>query len=251
MYIELKKIEENLTNFWNELINLKTTSKHYNSPNKYGKQGLERWKDRLIAFLEQDITEEEADKFKTIKYPRSIMTRDTDPFTNFDSEVDAYCSYLANLIKDLQSNPPYWLNIIKSTRIKIQNKERNTKRAQDLANLHPNIYSKCHELYEKGAYPEAVEKGFKVVRDKLRELTGHEKGSDAFGKGKLHIKGAAANHVDDDFNEGVKFLTMAIDRFRNEKSHTSDAQIEDPTRAFEYLTLCSLAMRLDNAEILQ
>lgn len=83
----------------------------------------------------------------------------------------------------------------------------------------------------------------------MRELTGYETGSEAFGKGKLHIKGAAAANVDQDFNDAVKFLTMAIDRFRNEKSHTSDARIEDPVRAYEYLTLSSLAMNLlDNTD---
>jgi uncharacterized protein (TIGR02391 family) len=117
--------------------------------------------------------------------------------------------------------------------------------------LHPAIYEKCHELYEKKAYAEAVEKGFKIVRDRLRKLTGHETGSEAFGKGKLHIEGAAAMNVDQDFNEAVKFLTMAIDRFRNEKSHTSDAKIDDPIRAYEYLSLSSLAMHLlENTRIM-
>jgi len=121
-----------------------------------------------------------------------------------------------------------------------------------LENLHPEIYSKCQELYTKAHYAEAVEKGFKVVRDRLRALTGYETGSEAFGKGKLHIKGATAPHVDEDFNEGVKFLTMAIDQFRNEKAHTSDAKIDDPIRAYEYLRLSSLGMNLlDNAEILK
>ena len=120
-----------------------------------------------------------------------------------------------------------------------------------LSSLHPDIHTKCHELYEKGAYAEAAEKGFKVVRDRLRKLTGHETGSEAFGNGKLHIKGAAATNVDGDFNEAVKFLTMAIDRFRNEKSHTSDAKIDDPVRAYEYLCLSSLAMNLlEDTEIL-
>jgi uncharacterized protein (TIGR02391 family) len=121
----------------------------------------------------------------------------------------------------------------------------------DLSVLYPEIYAKCQSLFEKAEYPEAVEKGFKVVRDRLRHLTGYETGSEAFGKGKLHIKGASAPNVDHDFNEGVKFLTMAIDKFRNEKSHTSDAKIDDPQRAYEYLTLSSLAMHLlDQAEIL-
>jgi uncharacterized protein (TIGR02391 family) len=94
--------------------------------------------------------------------------------------------------------------------------------------MHPDIATKCRELFDTGAYAEAVEKSFKVVRDRLRTLSGYETGAKAFGEGKLHIKGAAAANVDPDFNEAVKFLLMAIDRFRNEKSHTSDAKIDDP-----------------------
>ena len=117
--------------------------------------------------------------------------------------------------------------------------------------IHEDIKAKCFSLYESGAYAEAVEKSFKVVRDKLRNLTGHETGSDAFGKGKLHIKGAVAANVDSDFNQGVKFLTMAIDMFRNEKSHSSDAKIDDPIRARQYLAMSSLALSLlENSEIL-
>ncbi len=120
----------------------------------------------------------------------------------------------------------------------------------DLSLLHQDIFSKCQRLFESGEYAEAVEKSFKVVRDRLRSLTSFETGSEAFGKGKLHIKGAAASNVDDDFNNGVKFLTMAIDMFRNEKSHTSDAEIDDPQKAYEYLSLSSLALHLlERAEI--
>lgn len=121
---------------------------------------------------------------------------------------------------------------------------------KDLSLLHPDIYSKCQSLFEKGEYSEAAEKGFKVVRDRLRTLTNYETGAKAFGNTKLHIKGAVVSNVDYDFNEAVKFLTMSIDNFRNEKSHTSNAKIDDPQRAYEYLTLSSLAMNLlDHAEI--
>lgn len=116
--------------------------------------------------------------------------------------------------------------------------------ATAIESLHPEILSKCRNLYESGEYPEAVEKSFKIVRDRLRTLTGHETGSESFGKGSLYIDGAAASHVDDDFQAGVKFLTMAIDRFRNEKSHTADGNISQPIRAYEYLRLSSLAMHL-------
>ncbi|MBU1165277.1 TIGR02391 family protein [Patescibacteria group bacterium] len=120
---------------------------------------------------------------------------------------------------------------------------------EDTNTLHPDIISKCEVLYSKGLFAEAVEKSFKVVRDKLRQITGYETGSDAFGKTNIHIVGAAAENVDKDFNEGVKFLCMSIDKFRNEKSHTSDGDIDDLVRAYEYLRLSSLALHLlDSAE---
>lgn len=117
-------------------------------------------------------------------------------------------------------------------------------------NLHREIVLKCKKLFADGSYPEAVEKSFKVVRDRLRELTGHEKGSDAFGKGNLYISGASAPNVDADFQAATKFLLMAIDMFRNEKSHTSDGNIDNPQLALEYLHISSLAMNLlDRASI--
>ncbi len=120
-----------------------------------------------------------------------------------------------------------------------------------IKSLHPEIYSRCRTLYASGDYAEAVEKGFKVVRDRLRSLTTYETGSEAFGKTKLYIEGAAAPHVDEDFQNGVKFLTMAIDRFRNEKAHTADGNITDPIRAYEYLRLSSLAMHLLDSALIR
>jgi len=110
--------------------------------------------------------------------------------------------------------------------------------------LHPGIRDRCASLYDGGNYAEAVEKSFKVVRDRLRVLTEYETGSEAFGRGGLRIDGASAAHVANDFNDAAKFLTMAIDRFRNEKAHTADGNIDDPVRAAEYLAMSSLAMRL-------
>jgi uncharacterized protein (TIGR02391 family) len=117
--------------------------------------------------------------------------------------------------------------------------------------LHPAIRQACLGLYEAGHLAEAVEKSFKVVRDRLRQLTGYETGSDAFGKGKLRIKGAIQPWVEDDFNAAVKFLAMAIDKFRNEKAHTVDAHIDECVRAAEYLAMSSLAMRLLDGGYLQ
>ena len=92
--------------------------------------------------------------------------------------------------------------------------------------MHPLIIAGCRELFRPETYGEAVAKSFRIARDKLREVSGHEKGSDAFGKAGLHIRGAAAPHVDLDFNDGVKFLLMSIDMFRNEKSLVADRECE-------------------------
>jgi uncharacterized protein (TIGR02391 family) len=101
-----------------------------------------------------------------------------------------------------------------------------------IESLHPEIYAKCRNLYEGGDYAEAVEKSFKLVGDRLRALTGYETGSDAFGKGLLYIVRAAATDVDEDFQNGVKFLTMAIDRFRTRRA----------TRRVEILAIRSVLM---------
>lgn len=129
-------------------------------------------------------------------------------------------------------------------RIKDQLKALNRRSLIAVDGLHREIRDRCVSLYNSGNYAEAVEKSFKVVRDRLRTLTGYETGSDAFGRGGLRINGASAAHVAHDFNEAAKFLTMAIDRFRNEKAHTADGNIDDPVRAAEYLFMSSLAMRL-------
>jgi hypothetical protein len=43
-----------------------------------------------------------------------------------------------------------------------------------IGSLHPEILSRCRGLFDGGDYAEAVEKSFKVVRDRLRSLTNYE-----------------------------------------------------------------------------
>jgi uncharacterized protein (TIGR02391 family) len=202
----------------------------------------------LLDKVENYSFGETKNEFICARLPKSLMSRDSEalrqgictPAWLYYDGIALEGISLCKAIKDL------FILIDRLSR-QLENKVK-VKKQDNLTkfgiNLNADIYAKCHDLYEKGAYAEAVEKSFKVVRDRLRKLTGHETGSEAFGKGKLHIKGAAATNVDKDFNNAVKFLTMAIDQFRNEKSHTSDAKIDDPIRAYEYLRLSSLAMNL-------
>jgi uncharacterized protein (TIGR02391 family) len=153
-------------------------------------------------------------------------------------------TYSHDTFKDRKTAVPSGIQRLESLIERLQLAVPESQEVTGIKSLHPEIYSRCRTLYAGGDYAEAVEKGFKVVRDRLRSLTSYETGSEAFGKGKIYVEGAAAAHVDDDFQNGVKFLTMAIDRFRNEKSHTADGNISDPIRAYEYLRLSSLAMHL-------
>ena len=196
-------------------------------------------------------------EFISDRLPKTMMSRDTEALRQGTCIASwLYYEGVALEGKSLSEATNNFLGLVDRLVRQLEMKKTNIAAtasisSDKLSDLHSEIYSKCHSLYEKGEYAEAVEKGFKVVRDKLRKLTGHETGSEAFGKGKLHIKGAAAANVDKDFNEAVKFLTMAVDNFRNEKSHTSDAKIDDPMRAYEYLRLSSLAMNLlEDTEIL-
>lgn len=219
-------------------------------------RGLEKEKD-LFSQIEKFKFGKIKKAFINQNLPKTLMTRDTEAlrqgiclvswlyYEGVAHEAKSICESREEFIKIVQ-------RFIRQMEIKMASTNKTMQTSSDLLKtFHNEIYKKCKDLYTKGAYAEAVEKSFKVVRDKLRKLTSYETGSEAFGKGKLHIKGAAAPNVDKDFNDAVKFLAMAIDRFRNEKSHTSDAKIDDPMRAYEYLRLSSLAMNLlDNAEIL-
>lgn len=190
------------------------------------------------------------------RLPKTRVSRDSQALMEgIYIPTQLYCEAIAHEAKKIWGLTNDFIKLIQRLNKQLYDVKGLTREKQNnmdikFENLHKEILAKCNKLYNDGSYAEAVEKGFKVVRDRLRELTGYETGSEAFGKGKLHIKGAAAPNVDSDFNEAVKFLTMAIDFFRNEKSHTSDSNIDDPVRAYEYLRLSSLAMHLlENAEI--
>lgn len=198
--------------------------------------GYRDWLSAFSTWREETITELDAlyvekDIGREFGYATERMERSSPRYT-FDSRKSAATDGVRQL---------------KSFVERLELAEAAASDATALGSLHPEIRARCRKLYESENYAEAVEKGFKVVRDRLRVLSGYETGSEAFGKGGLYIGGAAAAHVDGDFQSGVKFLTMAIDRFRNEKSHTADGNITDPVRAYEYLRLSSLAMHLLDA----
>lgn len=113
------------------------------------------------------------------------------------------------------------------------------------------VYSHIAQYLEKEDYFHAVEEAYKVVREKLREVTGKEKASDIFNlnaeSNKYHdtIFGAVTEvgTPESDFYRGVGYLNLAIQFLRNEKSHTLATTV-DKNLAIHYITLASLAYDL-------
>lgn len=113
--------------------------------------------------------------------------------------------------------------------------------------LQNDVFNHVKSLLESGHYFNAVEESYKVVRDKLSSIAGTEKATDSFNENNyIKIFGhQAQSRAEKDFFEGVKFLHMAIQFLRNEKSHTSARKL-DKNLALHYIVLASLAYGLIN-----
>jgi len=113
--------------------------------------------------------------------------------------------------------------------------------------LQKDVFSHVQDLLRDKHYFNAVEEAYKIVRHKLKEITGKEKAHEAFkSENYSAIFGhEAKNDAEADFFEGVKFLHMAIQKLRNEKSHTP-AQKIDKNLAIHYIVLASLSYDLIN-----
>lgn len=111
--------------------------------------------------------------------------------------------------------------------------------------IHEDIYSHIERYLTTEDYFHAVEESYKVVREALRDKTGSEKATDAFKpQNQPAIFGhAPTSPAEKDFFEGVKYLNMAIQFLRNEKSHTLATSIER-NLALHYISLASLAYDL-------
>lgn len=113
--------------------------------------------------------------------------------------------------------------------------------------LQEDVFDHVQKLLNDGHYFNAVEEAYKVVRKKLKDITGKEKATDAFSATNYErIFGhQPINDAEKDFFEGAKFLHMAIQFLRNEKAHTPASDL-DKNLAIHYIALASLAYDLIN-----
>ena len=111
--------------------------------------------------------------------------------------------------------------------------------------LQKDVFDHVQKLLNSGHYFNAVEEAYKIVRQKLKDITNKEKAHEAFTEINLEkIFGhKPRNEAEKDFFEGVKFLHMSIQFLRNEKAHTPAKDI-DKNLAIHYISLASLAYDL-------
>lgn len=138
------------------------------------------------------------------------------------------------------------LQMYPSQKVEVNNNMiNNIENVEVTINIRPEIYEHIKRYLATQDYYHAVEESYKIVRQKLKDLTGEEKASQAFSETNIE-KIFGHNPSDDtekDFFEGVKFINMAIQRFRNEKAHTPTKPL-DKNLAIHYISLASLAYEL-------
>jgi uncharacterized protein (TIGR02391 family) len=113
------------------------------------------------------------------------------------------------------------------------------------------VYSHIKKYLDTKDYFHAVEESYKVVRQKLREITGKEKASDVFNMNAESIKYheqifggiAEPGSPESDFFRGIGYLNLTIQFLRNEKIHILATPV-DENLAIHYISLASLAYDL-------
>ena len=138
------------------------------------------------------------------------------------------------------------LQIYPSQKVEVNNNMINNVEDDEVTiNIRPEIYEHIKRYLATQDYYHAVEESYKIVRQKLKDLTREEQAHKAFCDENFEkIFGhAPKDDAEKDFFEGIKFLNMAIQKFRNEKAHTP-AKPLDRNLAIHYISLASLAYEL-------
>lgn len=117
--------------------------------------------------------------------------------------------------------------------------------------IRPEIFNHIKQYLETGDHFHAVEEAYKLVRHKLREITGCERASEAFNMNaentkywqRLFGQNPVGNTPEYDFCRGVGYLHLGIQFLRNEKAHKPASEL-DINLAMHYIVLASLGYEL-------
>ena len=117
--------------------------------------------------------------------------------------------------------------------------------------INKEVYNHIKQYLETEDYFHAVDEAYKLVREKLREITGNEKATEVFNMNaenkkyftQLFGKPDGSTQAEKDFFRGVGYLNLTIQFLRDEKAHTLATPLER-NLAIHYVSLASLAYDL-------
>lgn len=117
--------------------------------------------------------------------------------------------------------------------------------------INKNVYDHIKQYLINEDYFHAVDEAYKLVRNKLQEITGNEKATEVFNMNaeskkyytQLFGKSDGTTQAEKDFFRGVGYLNLTIQFLRDEKAHTLATALER-NLAIHYISLSSLAYDL-------
>lgn len=117
--------------------------------------------------------------------------------------------------------------------------------------INKNVYDHIKQYLINEDYFHAVDEAYKLVRNKLQEITDNEKATEVFNMNaeskkyytQLFGKSDGTTQAEKDFFRGVGYLNLTIQFLRDEKAHTLATALES-NLAIHYISLSSLAYDL-------
>ena len=117
--------------------------------------------------------------------------------------------------------------------------------------INKNVYDHIKQYLINEDYFHAVDEAYKLVRNKLQEITDNEKATEVFNMNaeskkyytQLFGKSDGTTQAEKDFFRGVGYLNLTIQFLRDEKAHTLATALER-NLAIHYISLSSLAYDL-------
>ena len=179
---------------------------------------------------------------------------DKDKYEKWIAKIKVFINNNKNYENVLKINSVYKYDITKTLINKLEgiketlNIEKQIDEIESInVKIHPDIYKHIKKYLNTDDFFHAIEEAYKVVREKLKELTGNERATDAFNDNnkKKIFKREPKDNVEEDFFKGIKFSNIAIQNFRNVNFHTLAKDL-DKNLAYHYIILASLAYELIN-----
>ena len=203
------------------------------------------WLSKVLRFLKNEFGEESDyyKQFYNATHGRVIVSSSTteNEFQQRHLErLEKYKEYLKAFIEELEEEEPI----------------QESKFPSELK-LHPKIKEACGKLFQNKHYSQAIFEAVKIleqeikIKSGIRNKIGVDLVNHVFKKEQPIIKiveGNQQEHVDE--REGFRFLFMGVFQgIKNPKSH-SIQDLNDQSKALEYISFLSLLMkRLDEAII--